>query len=222
LQRARSLRFQHVLHALWKQRASRHLVLAIIWIYTLALGLAPWYAAFIMRSHGMSTSEVGLWLGLIFGIGGIVGTLLGGHVSAHWLGRDERAQMRLSASVVACVVPFFLLFLLLRTKVQALLALVPLIIVGNFIFAPTFALLQRLVPDEMRATTLAVVMLAANLIGMGAGPQIVGVLSDLLMPTLGADSLRYAMLMVSLIALGPAYHLWRAGETVEAELAAVG
>jgi len=55
----------------------------------------------------------------------------------------------------------------------------------SFFFGPTFALMQRLVTNEMRATTLALVMLLANLIGMGIGPQVVGILSDLLMPVMG-------------------------------------
>ena len=76
-----------------------------------------------------------------------------------------------------------------------------LMIVFNFFLAPTYALMQRLVADEMRATTLAMVMLFANLIGMGVGPQLVGTLSDHLMPAFGKDSLRYALLAVSLVAL---------------------
>src|SRR5262249_8956305 len=87
---------------------------------------------------------------------------------------------------------------------------------------PTFALMQRLVVDEMRATTLAVVMLLANLIGLGVGPQVVGAVSDLLKPSLGRDSLRYAMLIMSLVAFWAAYYFWQVGRTVERDLAAVG
>jgi MFS family permease len=89
----------------------------------------------------------------------------------------------------------------------------------NLFFAPTFALLQRIVADHMRATTLAVVMLLANVIGMGVGPQVVGIMSDLFMPVAGSDSLRYAMLIVSLVAIWAAYHFWQVGRTVEQDLA---
>jgi MFS family permease len=129
--------------------------------------------------------------------------------------------MRLSAVMIAALVPFFVLFLLLPHKHQALIAFIPLAMVFNCFIGPTFALLQRLVPDEMRATTLAVVMLLANLIGMGVGPQFVGTLSDLLMPALGNDSLRYAMLTMSLTALWAAYHFWQVGCTVKDDLTVV-
>jgi hypothetical protein len=91
----------------------------------------------------------------------------------------------------------------------------------NFCIAPTFALMQRLVPDEMRATTMAVIMLLYNLIGMGLGPQVVGILSDALTPALGQASLRGAMLMVSFLALGSAYHFWRLGSSAKDDLVAV-
>lgn len=76
-------------------------------------------------------------------------------------------------------------------------------------------------PDEIRATTLALVMLLANLIGIGVGPQIVGILSDALRPVVGVQSLRYAMLAAATIALWAAYHFWQVGRTVKSDLLAV-
>ena len=63
-------RMVDVLRTLWRQRASRHLSIALILLCTMGLGLGPWYAAFMIRSHGMDTTELGIWLGLILGIGG--------------------------------------------------------------------------------------------------------------------------------------------------------
>jgi len=213
-------RMVDVLRTLWRQRACRHLSIALILLCTMGLGLGPWYAAFMIRSHGMDTTELGIWLGLILGVGGLLGTLAGGYAAGRWFAQDERGQMRLTAVMIAALMPCFVLFLLLPRKEHALIALVPLMVIFNFFFGPTFALMQRLVPDEIRATTLAVVMLLANLIGMGVGPQVVGILSDLLMPIVGSDSLRYAMLTMSLVALWSAYHFWNVGRTVRGDLAA--
>jgi len=212
---------REVMSLLWHQRSTRHLIAAIVLLYTIGAGLAPWYAAFMIRSHGMQTGELGVWLGLIFGMSGIVGILLGGYVSARWFSTNERGQMRLSAIMIAMVVPFFMLFLLLPQKWGALTALIPLSVAFGFFTGPAFALMQRLVPDEMRATTIAVTMLLANLIGMGLGPQIVGVLSDALNPVFAQDSLRYAMLLTSFVALWAAFHFWRVGRTVTYDLAMI-
>jgi MFS family permease len=211
-------RMTDVFSTLWHRRSCRHLGIAIVLLFTMSLGMGPWYAAFMIRSHGMGTAELGIWFGLIFGIGGIAGTLLGGRVAAEWFAQNERGQMRLSAIVVASLVPCFVLFLLLPQKNYVLISLMLVALAFGCFIGPTFALMQRLVVDDMRSTTLALVMLLANLLGMGVGPQLVGILSDLLQPRLGSDSLRYAMLMVSLVALWAAYHFWQVGETVHEDL----
>lgn len=210
-----------VLKILWKQPSSKHLGIGTILLFTMGLGLSPWYAAFMMRSHGLGTTELGIYLGLIFGSAGVAGIVLGGYVATRWFAGDERAQMRISALMIASLVPLSALVLLLPSKHGALLALWPLSVVCSFFYGPTFALMQRLVTDEMRATTMALVMLLANLIGMGVGPQIVGTVSDFLRPSLGDDSLRYAMLAMSCVGIWSAYHFWQVGHTVKADLLAV-
>ena len=210
-----------VLGSLWRRDSTLHLSIAIILLWTMGLGLQPWYAAFMMRSHGMATGELGLWLGIIFGLSGIVGILLGGYVVARWFHGNEQGQFQLTALTTAALVPIYMLFLLVPQKHQALVALIPIGMVFNFLIGPTFAILQRLVPSEMRATTMAVVMLLANLIGMGLGPQLVGLLSDLLVSRFGNDSLRYSMLIMSVIAFWAAYHFLRVGRTVSDDLVAL-
>ena len=209
------------LSGLWRQRSSRHLSLAIILIFAMGQGLSPWYAAFLMRSHAMNTAELGLWFGMIFGGSGLLGTLLGGYVSNRWFNGNERSQMRLGAVLVATLFPFFILFLLTSEKHIAIVALIPIAIAFSFFLGPTFALLQRLVPEGVRATSFAVLMLLANLLGMAAGPQIIGLLSDVLLPTFQEESLRYAMLSFSLLALWASYHFWQVGRTVMVDLSEV-
>lgn len=208
-----------VFATLWRQRSFRHVTIALILLYVMSQGLSPWQAAFMMRSHGMATAELGAWLGLIFSGAGLVGILSGGYIASRWFGGDERAQMNLSAWAVALSSIPFVAFLLLPQKEMALLALIPKVLLFNVFLGPTYALMQRLVPDNMRATMMALVMLLANLLGMGIGPLIVGALSDLLMPAMKKDSLRYAMLLVSFIAFWAAYHFWRAGVSVKTDLA---
>ncbi|WP_116808517.1 spinster family MFS transporter [Steroidobacter cummioxidans] len=211
-----------VIATLWRQPSFRHLSLALILLYTVGLGLGPWQAAFMIRTYHMSTGELGLWLGLICSASGVVGALLGGYLASRYFQGNERGQMAMSALAVALILPCFVAFLMLPEKNQALLALIPLMMVFTVFMGPTYALMQRLVADNMRATMMALVMLLANLVGMGLGPQIVGILSDLLRPTFGGDALRYAMLIVASAALWSAYHFLRVGRTVANDLAAMG
>jgi predicted MFS family arabinose efflux permease len=209
---------RQVIAALWRQSSTRNLSIAIILLYIMGLGLSPWYAAFMIRNHGMRTSDLGVWLGLIFGVGGVVGVLSGGYVSARWFSNNEKGQLRVSSLMIVAIVPFTAMFLLLPQKLYALFALLPSVVVCNFFYGPTFSLLQRLVVDEIRATTAAVVMFLVNLVGMGVGPQVVGVMSDRLKPYVAADSLRYSMLAMSLVAIWSAYHFWCAARSVGSDL----
>jgi hypothetical protein len=193
----------------------------VILVFSIVFGIYPWNAAFLTRSHGVTASTLGLWLGMAAAFGGGGGVLLGGYVASRWFENQEKAQLRMCALSVALTVPTYLFFLTTIHTDVALFTLIPLTLLLNFYVAPTYALMQRLVHDEVRATSIAIVMLLYNLIGMGVAPQIVGTLSDLFLPRWGMESLRYAMLSVSVVGLWAAYHLWRAGDTAQEDLQSV-
>jgi MFS family permease len=213
--------FRNVLAAMWRLASLRHQTIAFVILCTMGLGMSPWFAAFLSRSHGMHSEEVGVWLGMIFGIGGTGGVVSGGYVANRWFPKNERAQLRLSALMVSLLVPCNAVFLLVPQKVIAFGALFAAMFLCNFIYGPCFSLIQRLAGDYARATTIALLMLLANLIGLGVGPQIVGILSDTFQARFGADSLRYAMLLMSSIALWAAGHFWAAAASVTGDLARV-
>jgi MFS family permease len=210
-----------VLATLWHQRSSRHLSMALIVLITLTGGMFSWLASFLIRNHGMTTADLGVWFGLIFGLSGTAGVSLGGYIAQRWFSGDEQAQMSLFAVLTALLVPCYALLLLSSSKMLVLMALSLCVLIGNFAIGPAFALMQRLVVNETRATTMALVMLLANLLGMGFGPQVVGILSDSLRRVAGDDSLRYAMLTVSLLAPWSAYHFWQVGRVVQEGLRVV-
>jgi predicted MFS family arabinose efflux permease len=203
-----------VLVALWKQRAARYLGMGIVLSMTAVQGLAPWFAAFMMRNHGMGTAALGVWLGGIFGVGGALGMIAGGFGASHFFPANERAQMRACAAALVLLVPVGAAFLFASSAQMALIWLVPFIAISGAIFGPCFSLLQILVDANVRATTLALVLLVSNLVGMGMGPETVGLISDALKPSLGADSLRWAMLAITLISLLGACALWRVGSVL--------
>jgi predicted MFS family arabinose efflux permease len=206
---------KEVAATLWHQRPLRHLCSALIVLYTLSLGLSPWYAAFMMRSHAMGTAELGIWFGLIVGIGGVAGVLAGGFAASRWFGGNDASQMRMSAATMVVLLPCYVAFLTFSTKHGALVSLIPLFFALGLCLGPTYSLLQRLAGDDMRATMMALVMLLSNLIGFGLGPQAVGIISDVLAPAFGIESLRYAMLIMSFLSLWAAFHFWKVASSIE-------
>ena len=71
----------------------------------------------------------------------------------------------------------------------------------------------------MRAMASAVALLIINVIGLALGPLLTGVLSDLLAPRFGEESMRYSLLLVTSVVLPWAgWHYVRAGRTIDADL----
>jgi MFS family permease len=57
---------------------------------------------------------------------------------------------------------------------------------------PAIAITHSLVPAKMRAFSSAVLFFILNVLGLGLGPLVIGMLSDYLTPNLGTDALRWA------------------------------
>ena len=83
---------------------------------------------------------------------------------------------------------------------------------------PIAALTQSLVAIRMRARASAVVLLTGSIAGGSLGPFIVGVVADHLEPMVGRDSVRYALLGLSVFNLWAAAHFWLAGRTLRQDL----
>jgi hypothetical protein len=102
----------------------------------------------------------------------------------------------------------------------ALAVILPGSLVGAAWLGPTLAMAQTLARPHMRALSSALTTGTYNLIGMGLGPLIVGLVSDGLEPRFGVEALRYGLLVVVLAHLGgSALNLSAAGH-LRADLAA--
>jgi hypothetical protein len=73
----------------------------------------------------------------------------------------------------------------------------------------------------MRAVASASLLFVINIIGLGLGPQVVGVLSDLLEPRFGVLSLRWALAGVAVVmSLWAGFHYLLAARTLRQDLKA--
>ncbi|MEZ5918144.1 MAG: MFS transporter [Parvularculaceae bacterium] len=181
--------------------------------------ILSWMPSFLMRTHDMSTGDIGVTLGLIMGIAGGLGIMAGGRL-ADLLGKDDaRWYLWIVAIAISLAFPFYFGVYFWPNAGGALWFLVIPVALGNFYQATTFAQTQSLAPVEMRATAAAILLFILNVVGLGLGPQAVGIVSDLLRPRFGEDSLRYSLLIFSSVAVWSAYHYYRAGKFLPADLA---
>jgi MFS family permease len=212
---------REVARSMWSLGSFRHLAIAATLHAFVGYGLATWNAPFLVRSHGMSLGEIGLWLAGVGSLFGGLGTYLGGYLTDRLLPRDARWAMWVPGISTLIAVPFAVAFYLspdVRTAIA--FAGVP-VFFGAMYLGPTFAITQALAPLRMRAVASAFLLFLINLIGFGLGPQVVGILSDLLAPRLEEESLRGALVVMVGFNLWSGIHYFLGARTLRAELAGV-
>ncbi len=208
-----------VLKFMYGLKSFRHLAIAAALHAFYGYGAGAFVAAFFRRSHQMDPGELGTWFGIIAFTAGSAGTFLGGYLADRLARRDQRWYMWLPALATTAFIPFAFLLYLASDPYLGLILYFPGSILGGMYLGPTFAMTQSLVPASMRATAAAILLFTINIIGLGLGPQGVGILSDLLSPTFGSESLRYALLITIVsFALWSVLHYTLAARTLRADL----
>jgi MFS family permease len=204
--------------ALWQKRSFRHLLIFYSVSAFFSVGTGQWKPSFFIRSYGLQTGELGTWLAVIYGLGGILGTWLGGVAASRYAAGNERLQLN-AICVAYCVLAGVSVCTYLSPDAHLAFALLAVTMIATgTVVGPLFATIHAVVPQRMRAMSIAILFLFANLIGMGLGPLAVGVLSDAFHSWAGEDSLRFALLALSPGYLWCALHLRWAGMTVTVDL----
>ncbi len=201
------------------RRAFFHLCMAGGSFSFMFLAVIQWLPSFFSRSHGLSTAEIGAWLTFVVGVPQALGLLTGGLLADRLSRTDLRWPLWMSAAVVLSSAPFYWVVFLVDNPTWAFLALCPPFFLGLMQGGAQFSGIQNVAGLRMRAVAAGTILLALNLIG-GWGPQVVGIVSDLLAPRLGHDGLRYALLTISFGgALWTATHFYLAARTVREDMA---
>lgn len=212
---------REVFHVLWRRRSFIHISVGGGLSTFVAYAVINFTPSFIVRSFETSIVQLGLYLGLIFGIGSGIAYYLGGRIADH-IGRDGHARTLrfIGWSMLASILFFGVTFGSTSLHVSLASLFIP-FMVQNVYLAPAIAQVQGLVSLRMRAVAGALFLLILNSIGLALGPLLTGALSDALAPRLEAESMRYALLTVCTVIMPwSAWHFFRAGKTIESDLAA--
>lgn len=206
-----------VIRYLWRMKSFRHVALGSALYAFVGYSSTTWLPPFLARSHGMSPGDIGTALALIIGIGGGIGVYLGGVLADRFGRGSPTGALRVPTwAMLLAFPPGFVVFLAESTTL-ALAAFVIPAFLGLMYQAPAFAVTQALATPMMRATASAVLLFVINIVGLAMGPAVTGALSDALEPRFGADSLRYALLIVSVGLLWSALHFKLAARSLAAD-----
>ena len=170
-------------------------------------GVAGWLPLFFMRSFDMTLSQVSWYYAGIALIGGLLGIWMGG-VIADRMGRKSKGAYPLIPAISYLIsVPSFILAMnspwligLLPGGGSAVMGLVVAFLIFliptglNLVWlGPITAAIQHLAPAPMRSTASAIFLLINNLLGLAVGFYYFGWMADVLRPTFGEESLRWAI-----------------------------
>lgn len=171
--------FSRVLAEVSRIRTFWMTALAGAFMSFLSLGEAAFLGSFLIRVHHFSVGQAGLALGLALGIGGAAGSWLGGRLGDHFGRSDARAYLLLPA-LAALAGGAVLVGALYLPQPAAVIALVTVAAaLTSSWYGPAYSVIQGLVSPQQRATASACNLLIANLLGLGLGPVVVGLLSDI-------------------------------------------
>jgi predicted MFS family arabinose efflux permease len=188
-----------VIRFLWSMRSFRHLSLGMAFTAFAGYAFVSWAPTFLRRVHDMSGGELGTKYGLVLGIGGAIGSVLAG-LLADRLGRyTVRWWLWVPAIAALAPAPFVLAFFYHPDPNVALTFLFPGLMLAAMYQGPVFSTVQTLVRVRMRAVASGVLLFVTNIIGLGLGPQTVGILNDTVFADYGPEGIRYSLTAVFVV-----------------------
>ncbi len=208
------------LRFLRRRRSFLHMAVAAGLSSFVGYAVITFLPSFMGRSFGVPFAELGFWLGLIIGVSGGAGFFFGGYIADRIGTTSHRRGLQfIGLTVLGTTVLLALMFLSKSWHAALGLFVIPAATM-NVYLAPVLAQTQSLVSLRMRAVASALMLLIINIIGLALGPWITGIISDLLEPRFGSESMRYALLLVTAVILPWATaHYLLAGRHIDADLA---
>ncbi len=208
--------------SLFGNPAAVHLVMGVTITSMIGYGQTAFGPSFLIRSVGLDKIQIASIVAPVGAVCGTLSALLGGW-GANWVAKRYgiHAQAWLVLAMKSVGLPLAFCFYLSTDPWVAVPFYWVSLLLTNSYLGPTFALIQGQAPLRLRALWAAVTLLVINLIGLGLGPTLIGVISDLLKPSLGdAESLRWAMLSFAAATPWALFHYWRAGVLLKRQVAA--
>ena len=186
---------------IWSLRSFRYSALGAGLNAFLGYGALNFMPSFAIRIYEIPVGIVGTWLALIVGLAGAAGVYAGGHMSDQLGKTDPRWPYRV-AGISTMLSGLFLIAALLVASQHAMWGIYIFVVLTSSMFlGPTIAMAHALVGPRYRALASSLLFFVLNMIGLGLGPLTVGIVSDQLAPSLGVESIRWAIMTTSIAAI---------------------
>lgn len=203
-------------------------------------GVGGFNIPFLMRVHHLSLLEASMTTGVLLGTFAALGTFLSGFLADRLSKRHPTALAWLPGVGLLVATPLYLAAYF-APNLQTMLMIVVVGVIGHYFYlGPMYTVASSVVPANMRATAIAILLFVVNMIGYALGPPFVGAVSDIMANSAlaaqnltveicrhpGADQaascavgqatgLKYAMMIGICFFLWAAIHYFLAGRTLK-------
>lgn len=159
-------------------------------------GVGNFTPPFLYRVHGLDSATIGTWLSLTTGFGGGLGVFLGGYLADKWGKIDVRWYLWIP--LIAGLLKFIPSTVFIFSDNTSLVLFITIFtnLLTPLYLGPALAVTHNLVGPNSRAFASAILFFILNLIGLGMGPMVVGMLSDWFAPTYNEYALRWAFTII--------------------------
>lgn len=172
-------------------------------------GYGIWTPTFLVRSYGMNLAQAGLLFGVASGVGAMAGAIFSGVMCDRLVARDVRWQLGLPMLGVLISIPCAIAFFMWPNAGHWMMG--TLVVPHTLVFALAFGFfaswwpslsysaISHMVGANERSVGVALLNFFITLFGVGLGPLVTGIFSDLLTPVFGAEALRWSLVCVVLL-----------------------
>ena len=171
--------FMDVMRRLFRKPSFVHILIGATLISFVGYGTHTFIQPYFIRAFDLSYTETGLIFGLIGGTSAGLGILAGG-LTTDWAGRRSLHWYAVIPAMSALLAaPGYILAFTREAYAAAAICLFVPTLLHYMYLGPSLGVMHNMVTPRMRATATAIFFFVLNLIGLGAGPYVTGLLNDL-------------------------------------------
>lgn len=180
--------------------------------------ISTWIIDYYVRAFaGLDITQLLIVFGIINGTAYALGVWLGGYIADRWGKHNKKAYALLPAIMLIIGVPAFYVSLQVQDLWMSVGLMALLLFTSGSYLGPSFAMAQTLAPVNVRAMSTALFFFVLNIIALGGGPTLTGIISQSLVPSLGeTEALRQSLIyLVVPYVISIAVFLWTSTKIVK-------
>ncbi len=140
--------------------------------------IISWITVFIVRYHHLTVADASIYIGSIVLVAGLAGILTGGHLADKYYSKGMARSFIISIGFLIAT-PLLLVIVNTSSTVILLISMFAATFFMAWYYGPVVALIQDIVPSDLKATAYAFYLFFIHLFGDTISPSVIGKISDI-------------------------------------------